>query len=87
VRRMTVVCFARIPNLHPKFWTKFQLFIHPQAACSAPDDGGLVARLPPALRSALMPFQRAGVEFALRRGGRALIADEMGLVRCIYALE
>ena len=34
-----------------------------------------------------MPFQRAGVEFALRRGGRALIADEMGLVRCFLSLK
>jgi hypothetical protein len=58
-----------------------------QAACGAPDDGSLVARLPPALLKALMPFQHIGVEFALRRGGRALIADEMGLVRCIYALK
>ena len=44
----------------------------------------MFGRLPPALQDALMPFQRAGVQFALRRGGRALIADEMGLVRFLY---
>jgi hypothetical protein len=41
----------------------------------------MFGRLPPPLREALMPFQRAGVAFVLQQGGRALIADEMGLVR------
>ncbi len=47
----------------------------------AADDSGLYASLPERIREALMPFQRTGVAFALRHGGRALIADEMGLVR------
>ena len=71
----------------PTTRASIRLFMRLQAACGAPDDGGLIGRLPPALLRALMPFQRVGVEFALRRGGRALIADEMGLVHCIYALE
>lgn len=52
-----------------------------QAAAGAPDDSALFANLPPRLQASLMTFQREGVAFALRHGGRALIADEMGLVR------
>ena len=33
----------------------------------------------PRLAAALLPFQREGVEFVLRKGGRALIAHDMGL--------
>lgn len=29
-----------------------------------------------------MPFQREGIKFALRHGGRALIGDEVGAVLC-----
>lgn len=34
----------------------------------------------------LMPFQREGVEFGLRRDGRCIIADEMGLGKTIQSL-
>lgn len=37
------------------------------------------------LAARLMPFQRAGVRFALSRGGRALIGDEMGLGKTAQA--
>ena len=43
-------------------------------------------QLPPALDKALMPFQRAGVAFAVRRGGRVLIGDDMGLGKTIQAI-
>jgi hypothetical protein len=46
----------------------------------APDLGVeavLSLRLPPELWGRLMPFQQEGVRFAIARGGRALIADEM----------
>ena len=46
----------------------------------------LYASIPAALRDALMPFQRAGVEFALGKGGRVLIGDEMGLGKTIQAI-
>ena len=39
----------------------------------------LEGRLPVCLMDALAPFQKAGVEFALKNDGRVLIADEMGL--------
>jgi hypothetical protein len=41
------------------------------------------ARLPHTLRAALLPFQREGVRYALRRRGRALIADEPGCGKTI----
>lgn len=40
----------------------------------------------PYLRRALMPFQRAGVHFALRREGRVLLADEMGVGKTVQAI-
>mmetsp|Transcript_9769 Transcript_9769/g.18367 ORF Transcript_9769/g.18367 Transcript_9769/m.18367 type:complete len:337 (-) Transcript_9769:11-1021(-) len=37
--------------------------------------------VPPGLAYSLAPYQRGGVDFVLQRGGKALIADEMGLGR------
>ena len=42
--------------------------------------------MPPHLRQALMPFQRAGVHFALMREGRILLADEMGVGKTVQAI-
>lgn len=42
--------------------------------------------MPQHLRQALMPFQRAGVQFALRREGRVLLADEMGVGKTVQAI-
>eukprot|EP00930_Biecheleria_cincta_P024813 TRINITY_DN17713_c0_g1_i2.p1 TRINITY_DN17713_c0_g1~~TRINITY_DN17713_c0_g1_i2.p1 ORF type:complete len:748 (+),score=116.45 TRINITY_DN17713_c0_g1_i2:117-2360(+) len=42
--------------------------------------------LPAALDAALLPFQRAGVAFAVRHGGRCLIGDDMGLGKTIQAI-
>jgi hypothetical protein len=36
-------------------------------------------RIPVVLLNSLLPFQRKGVEFAVRKNGRCLIGDEMGL--------
>jgi len=43
-------------------------------------------RIPSALLSTLLPFQREGVMFALQKEGRALIGDEMGLGKTFQAL-
>lgn len=40
------------------------------------------SRMPASLENALLPFQKEGVRFGLRRKGRALIADEMGAKSC-----
>jgi len=47
----------------------------PSLCCSM----DILSALPEALKATLLPFQRDGVAFAVRHGGRCLIADEMGL--------
>lgn len=47
--------------------------LQPLDACEA-----LLYKLPVGLRDTLLPFQRDGVLYGLRRKGRCLIADEMG---------
>ena len=44
------------------------------------------AGVPAPLAAALLPFQRAGVAYALARGGRALIGDEVGVGKTVQAL-
>ncbi|CAM9141421.1 unnamed protein product, partial [Sphacelaria rigidula] len=46
----------------------------------------LVYTLPAGLRDTLLPFQREGVMYGLRRRGRLLIADEMGTGKTLQAL-
>ncbi len=45
-----------------------------------------LSTLPPDLLAALMPFQRDGVKFAVKHGGRALIGDEMGLGKTLQGI-
>lgn len=47
-------------------------------AC-APATSKSLDDLPPVLRSSLLPFQEEGVRFAIERGGRVMIGDDMGL--------
>jgi superfamily II DNA or RNA helicase len=44
------------------------------------------ASLPVGFRSALLPFQVDGIQFVLRRKGRGLIADEMGVGKTVQAI-
>ena len=46
----------------------------------------LYAKIPDVIRDAMFPFQREGVRFALRRGGRCLIGDQMGLGKTVQAI-
>lgn len=48
-----------------------------QAARQQTDESQRFERLPEKLQQKLMPFQREGILFALSRGGRALIGDEV----------
>ena len=48
-----------------------------QACAAHPDDSARYCHIPTSLEGQLMPFQREGVQFALRHGGRALVGDEM----------
>ena len=45
-------------------------------------DDDIRQHLPPPMRAAILPFQIAGIKFALSKRGRALLADEMGLGKC-----
>jgi len=45
-----------------------------------------LSTLPPDLWAQLMPFQRDGVKFAVKHGGRALIGDEMGLGKTLQGI-
>eukprot|EP00890_Picochlorum_soloecismus_P004235 jgi/Picsp_1/4812/NSC_02180-R1_zinc finger ran-binding domain-containing protein 3-like len=42
--------------------------------------------LPEHLRNALLPFQKQGIEFGLKRKGRCLIADEMGVGKTVQSI-
>jgi hypothetical protein len=57
----------------------------PRVPIVAPDavSARIERHLPAALWERLRPFQRAGVEYVLSRGGRALIADAMGLGKTV----
>ena len=46
----------------------------------------LFAKIPLPLAASLLPFQREGVAFALRAGGRALNCDEMGVGKTLQAV-
>ena len=50
------------------------------------DDTMRYGYIPALIEEKLMPFQREGVKFALRNGGRALLGDEMGLGKTVQAL-
>ena len=51
-----------------------------------PDESERYGLIPARLEGRLMAFQREGVRFALRHGGRALIGDEMGLGKTVQVL-
>ncbi|WAR19042.1 ZRAB3-like protein [Mya arenaria] len=50
-------------------------------------DTEILSKLPPKLLHRLMPFQKKGVLFAVRKNGRCLIADEMGLGKTLQAIS
>ena len=64
----------------PLAWLQARPAVRLQATAGHQDDSDRYCTLPASLEGQLMPFQREGVKFALRHGGRALIGDEMGLV-------
>ncbi|CAD7700961.1 unnamed protein product [Ostreobium quekettii] len=57
-----------------------------EVAAKAQDESHHYDSLPEHFESQLLGFQRTGVKFALKHGGRVLIGDEMGLGKTIQAL-
>ena len=50
------------------------------------DVEAVFARMPRSLGDRLLPFQEKGVRFGIRRNGRVLIADDMGVGKTIQAI-
>lgn len=80
---MSVPRFEPLPDFVNKFVT---------AARKQPDDSAryqclsqLMLAPTESLEQRMMPFQREGVQFALRAGGRVLVGDEMGLGKTVQA--
>lgn len=79
----------RVANLHPDVCIgqipKFVLKLCEKADTSTVGESCLSA-IDAKLYNALMPFQKEGVLFGIRKQGRCLIADEMGLGKTYQAL-
>ncbi|XP_012505958.1 PREDICTED: DNA annealing helicase and endonuclease ZRANB3 [Propithecus coquereli] len=58
----------------------------PQISCLTSESYKQLDFLPEKLRAKLLPFQKDGITFALRRDGRCMVADEMGLGKTIQAI-
>ncbi|XP_028627317.1 DNA annealing helicase and endonuclease ZRANB3 isoform X2 [Grammomys surdaster] len=58
----------------------------PQISCLTNESYTQLDFLPDKLRTKLLPFQKDGIVFALRRDGRCMVADEMGLGKTIQAI-
>ncbi|XP_032209962.1 DNA annealing helicase and endonuclease ZRANB3 isoform X2 [Mustela erminea] len=58
----------------------------PQMSCLTNESYKHLDFLPEKLRAKLLPFQKDGIAFALRRDGRCMVADEMGLGKTIQAI-
>ncbi|XP_027273553.1 DNA annealing helicase and endonuclease ZRANB3 isoform X2 [Cricetulus griseus] len=58
----------------------------PQISCLTSESTIQLDFLPYKLREKLLPFQKDGIIFALRRDGRCMVADEMGLGKTIQAI-
>ncbi|XP_012932353.2 DNA annealing helicase and endonuclease ZRANB3 isoform X3 [Heterocephalus glaber] len=58
----------------------------PPTSCLISESDEQLDFLPEKLKAKLLPFQKEGIIFALRRDGRCLVADEMGLGKTIQAI-
>ncbi|XP_055253553.1 DNA annealing helicase and endonuclease ZRANB3 isoform X1 [Moschus berezovskii] len=58
----------------------------PQISCATSESYKQLDFLPDKLRAKLLPFQKDGITFALRRDGRCMVADEMGLGKTVQAI-
>ena len=79
--------FAR--NCHLKEWIPFptrMALTTPKVLASDEEVDDAMRKIPSRLKRALFPFQEAGVRFGLKRRGRCLIGDQMGVGKTLQAL-
>lgn len=79
--------FAR--NCHLKEWIPFptrRALTEPKVLASDEEVDDVMRKIPTRLKRALFPFQEAGVRFGLKRRGRCLIGDQMGVGKTLQAL-
>ncbi len=80
-----------LQEVREKNWTKIhEIPIHViDALCNPlpPEAPFVRERIPADLWENMFPFQRDGVEFAVKHNGRCLIGDEMGLGKTIQAIS
>ncbi|XP_042850289.1 DNA annealing helicase and endonuclease ZRANB3 isoform X2 [Panthera tigris] len=72
---------SMMPRVH-----KIKKSLPPQNSCLTNESYKQLDFLPDKLRAKLLPFQKDGIAFALRRDGRCMVADEMGLGKTIQAI-
>jgi len=77
--------FKKLDECMTASWLR-DMAVHVQAAGAMPDETDRYGKIPVRLEKRLMAFQREGVKFALRHGGRALIGDEMGLGKTVQVM-
>ena len=76
---------AQVVSASPP-WVRGALLELPTRLASEGEVTSAFARIPPDLRRRLLPFQCDGVRFGLRRHGRCLIADDMGVGKTLQAI-
>ncbi|XP_027691539.1 DNA annealing helicase and endonuclease ZRANB3 isoform X6 [Vombatus ursinus] len=74
------------PRLNMNNISSTQESLMPKNSCLKSEFEDQLLFLPEKLRARLLPFQKDGITFALRRNGRCMIADEMGLGKTIQAV-
>lgn len=67
----------------PLPWLVVKMFLNAKKKVDGDID---LSGLDPVLKNSLLPFQREGVEYGIRKDGRVLIADDMGLGKTIQAI-
>eukprot|EP00889_Picochlorum_renovo_P008073 jgi/Picre1/35103/NNA_002566.t1 len=83
VRTLSSVSQGLVDTVHPLHVVPKSVLKHVH---SVRDDSMRYSYIPVSLEEKLMPFQREGVQFILKHGGRALLGDEMGLGKTVQAL-
>lgn len=82
-RTLSSVSQGLVDTFHPLHVVPKSVLKHVH---SVRDDSMRYSYIPASLEEKLMPFQREGVQFILKHGGRALLGDEMGLGKTVQAL-